>query len=216
MSESNSHNAPDALNAGRLRANRQLDEQAVWTRFRAGDQRAFEDLMTTHYRTLFRYGNRFSADPEFIKDSIQDLFLYLWERRVSLHPEVSVKPYLLVSLRRQMHRKKTGKLVNESLTDETEPGFQVEFSVEEQFIEDEAAVRRAEQLKKLLNTLPARQKEVVYLRFFQELSRDEIAGVMSITPQTVSNLLQLAFRQLRNSQGIELLLPLLWLVSTCW
>lgn len=112
-----------------------------------------------------------------------------------------------------MHRKQTGKPISEPLTGETEPGFQIEFSVEEQFIENEAVSRRAEQLKKLLNTLPARQKEVVYLRFFQELSRDEIAGVMTITPQTVSNLLQLAFKQLRNCRGIELLLSLLWLVS---
>lgn len=111
-----------------------------------------------------------------------------------------------------MHRGQAGKPIIELLTGEVEPDFQVEFSVEEQFIEDEAVGQRAEQLKKLLNTLPARQKEVVYLRFFQELSRDEIAGVMAITPQTVSNLLQLAFKQLRSRRGIELLLSLLWLI----
>lgn len=95
MSESNTHKVPDVLIMNRLRASQQSDEQAVWAQFRAGDQRAFDALMTTQYRTLFRYGNRFSTDPEFIRDSIQDLFLYLWERRASLHAEVSVKPYLL-------------------------------------------------------------------------------------------------------------------------
>ena len=186
----------------------------VWARFRQGNQQAFDTLMTTHYRTLFRYGNRFSSDPEFIKDCIQDLFLYLWERRVSLNAEVSVKPYLLASLRRQMHRKMSGNVFTDSLPGETEPAFHFEFSVEEQYIREETAGQRAAQLRKLLGTLPARQKEVIYLRFFQNLSRDQIAGVMTITPQTVSNLLQLAFKQLRNCRGIELLLPFLWLFNS--
>ena len=192
----------------------QSEEQVVWARFRAGEQQAFEMLMTIHYRALFRYGSRFSNDPECIRDGIQDLFLHLWERRAFLHPDVSVKPYLLVSLRRIMHRKRTGMVFSEPLSDETESAFQAEFSVEKQFIDTEAVGQRANQLKKLLNTLPARQKEVIYLRYFQDLSRDQIAGVMTIAPQTVSNLMQLALKQLRKTRGIDLLLPVLWLIGS--
>jgi RNA polymerase sigma factor (sigma-70 family) len=212
-------NQPAPENSNPLNPRGQSDEQqALWTRFRAGDHQAFDTLMTTHYRTLFRYGSRFSTDPEFIKDTIQDLFLYLWERRTSLHPVVATRPYLLVSLRRLMRRKQTagppgGNAMEEQGIDETEAAFHLEFSVEQRFIENEVVEQRAAQLKTLLNALPARQQEVVYLRFFQELTRDQIAQVMTITPQTVSNLLQLAFRQLRQSRGIEWLLPILWLMT---
>lgn len=46
----------------------------------------------------------------------------------------------------------------------------------------------------LISALPNGQKEVVYLKFFQELSRDQIDQIMDTAPQTVSNLLQLAIR----------------------
>lgn len=213
MPVSDGHKHPNTPLASQLSAGLQTDEQGLWERFRGGDHKAFENLLTTHYRMLFQYGSRFSTDPEFIRDNIQDLFLYLWERRAALSSVESVKPYLLVSLRRQMHRKKKVRVAEEPLTSETETDFQVEFSVEDRFIENEAVGQRAERLKKILSALPARQKEVIYLRFFQDLSRDQISEVMTITPQTVSNLLQLAFKELRKSRGIELLLPFLWLFS---
>ncbi len=159
--------------------------------------------MNDHYRTLFRYATRFSRDREFIKDAIQDLFLYLWERRASLRTEVAIKPYLMASLRRFMHRNQAG---NAATDQDPDPGtFDYEFSVEDQFITSEASFRRAQHMQQVLTTLPRRQKEVIYLKYFQELDRTQIAEVMAISPQTVSNLLQLALRQLRRYWKIELL-----------
>ena len=64
-------------------------------------------------------------------------------------------------------------------------------------------------MKQLLEKLPRRQKEVIYLKFFQELDRDQIAAVMAIAPQTVSNLMQLAIKQLRQYNSVELLVLVL-------
>lgn len=179
-------------------------EQRIWSRFLAGEESAFTALMTTYYRPLFRYATRFSRDKEFIKDSIQDLFLYLWERRSSLRADAAVKPYLMASLRRSMYRNLPDSQ-QFSDADEGRGSFDFEFSVEEQFIHHETSFQRARHIKHLLETLPRRQKEVVYLKYFQEMEREQIAQVMDIAPQTVSNLLQLALRQLRQYWKIELL-----------
>lgn len=178
-------------------------ENKLWQRFRAGDVSAFQTLMTDYFRVLFRYGTRFSKDREFIKDSIQDLFLYLWEHRSSLRADVAIKPYLLVSLRRYMHRNGPSTAFSDEFTDMTHP-FDFTFSVEEQYIQEEALLNQIRQTKQLLDILPRRQKEVIYLKFFQELERDQIAEVMAIAPQTVSNLMQLAFKQLREYMNLNI------------
>lgn len=187
------------------------EDRVLWQDFLAGDVRAFEKLMSDNFRLLFRYGSKFSRDRELVKDSIQDLFLVLWEKRENLNPDAAVKPYLMASLRRLMHRHTSSRTwVGGDALQQEDDYFDIEFSVEETYIANEATAVRTGQLQKLMNALPRRQKEVVYLKFFQELTRDQIAEVMAISPQTVSNLLQIAIRHLKTHWKAEFLLLLLF------
>ncbi len=171
----------------------------LWKSFRTGDKLAFGQLMRENFRHLFSYGSKFSDDDELVKDVIQDLFLKLWEKRLNLSEDVNPKAYLTASLRRALHRKiqSQSKFSNYSELNELECSFNLEISVEQQLIEKESTRDLAFKIAANLSELPARQREVVFLKFFQDLSRDEISEVMQITPQTVSNLLQLALKKLR-------------------
>lgn len=182
------------------------DEHLLWQDFLTGDMKAFERLMSGSFRFLFNYGSKFSKDREFVKDSIQDLFLVLWEKKENLNPDAVVRPYLMASLRRLMHRQSSARAWagSESLNGDDEH-FEIEFSVEEEYIENEATLVRTRQLEKLLKALPRRQKEVVYLKFFQELTREQISEVMAVSPQTVSNLLQIAIKHLKTQWKAEFL-----------
>ena len=183
------------------------EDRVLWQDFLAGEVRAFEKLMSDNFRLLFRYGSKFSKDRELVKDSIQDLFLILWEKRDNLNPDAAVKPYLMASLRRLMHRQVSSRTwVGGEALQEEDDYFEIEFSVEDDYIRNEATNTRTLQLQKLLNALPRRQKEVVYLKFFQELSREQIAEVMAVSPQTVSNLLQIAIRHLKAHWKAEFLI----------
>jgi len=182
------------------------DDKVIWQRFLAGEVEAFDRLMTLHFRTLFHYGSKFSKDKEFVKDNIQDLFLILWERRQNLSSDIAVKPYMMASLRRLMHRSSKSKpLLSDATFEEVSGNFEIEFSVEEEYIENESSLVITQKLRKLLDELPERQKEVVYLKFFQEMDRGQISEVMNISPQTVSNLLQIAIKQLKKHWKVEFL-----------
>ncbi len=175
-----------------------------WRGLLDGDVAAFEQLMLAQYRGLFHYGLKFTADPEFVKDTIQDLFLHIWERRESLNADIPPKPYLMASLRRMMNRSPLkSPLIPESFPAIYPPLPCIEFSVEKNFIQHESARVLSQQLKTLLDELPLRQKEVIYLKFYQELSRGQIAMVLDIAPQTVSNLLQMALNKLKKYWEIE-------------
>ena len=64
-------------------------------------------------------------------------------------------------------------------------------------IASEQAKNLSKHFNELITKLPARQKEVIYLKFFETLSREEIANVLEIAPQTVSNILQIALAKLK-------------------
>lgn len=183
------------------------EDRVLWQDFLAGEVRAFEKLMSDNFRLLFRYGSKFSKDRELVKDSIQDLFLVLWEKRDNLNPDAAVKPYLMASLRRLMHRQVSSRTwVGGEALQEEDDYFEIEFSVEDDYIRNEATHSRTHHLQTLINALPRRQKEVVYLKFFQELSREQIAEVMAVSPQTVSNMLQIAIRHLKAHWKAEFLI----------
>jgi RNA polymerase sigma factor (sigma-70 family) len=185
-------------------------DDVLWQKVLEGDNTAFGILMSRYFRVLYQYGCKFSKDESFVKDSIQDLFLMLWERRQNLSKQVNIKPYLMASLRRSIHRHylRNKEIFAESFEADSSL-FDLEFSVETQYIETESINTYTQHIKSLLEKLPQRQKEVVYLRFFQNLERDEISQIMSIAPQTVSNILQMALKQLRSNWNIDLLLMIM-------
>jgi RNA polymerase sigma factor (sigma-70 family) len=184
------------------------DDQIQWQRFLKGNVVAFEYLMTTHFQALFGYGLKFSPDEEFVKDTIQDLFLYIWEKRRNLSADVPVAAYLMASLRRMMNRSSV-KNPHLQLSFENHPDlFDVKFSVEKEYIKHETSRVMSQRLKLTLEKLPPRLKEVIYLKFYQELSREQIAVIMNITPQTVSNLLQIAMKKLRKHWKADFFMPL--------
>lgn len=186
------------------------DDKMMWQRFIAGEVDAFDKLMSSQFRALFHYGSKFSRDKEFVKDCIQDLFLILWERRDNLSTDIAVKPYMMASLRRLMHRNLSSRsrMFDDNLSNQ-EGSFEIEFSVEQEYIANESTLVLTQKLKKLLDELPRRQKEVIYLKYFQELDRNQISDIMEVSPQTVSNLLQIAIKHLKKHWKAEFLTFLL-------
>ena len=172
-------------------------EIALWREMLAGNVASFEMLIDVTYELLFQYGNKFCHDREMIKDCIQDVFLEVWEKKDNLNHDIPPKAYLLASLRRRLHRmiqKNRMLFLDHLLPNE---GFDIAFNTEHQFIQSEYDQQIASRMTHMLNGLPKRQKEAIYLKFFQDMERDEIAAIMDIHPQSVSNLLQSAFKFLK-------------------
>ncbi|SDG64179.1 RNA polymerase sigma factor, sigma-70 family [Dyadobacter soli] len=175
------------------------EEQKLWREMLAGDVTAYEHLIDRTYDLLFHYGTKFNGDRELIKDCIQDVFLGVWEKRNALNPEIPPKPYLLASLRRRLHRL-ASRLRMDCMDyyNESDIVFDLEFNAEYQLIESENDRILASRMTEMLNELPKRQKEAVFLRFYNDMEREEIAMVMDIQPQSVSNLLQEAFKFIKS------------------
>ena len=190
------------------------NENIIWDKMLTGDRDALGSLMHSYFRPLANYGLRFTTDKEVIKDSIQELFIVVWERRSHLAVAVNVKSYLFSSFRRLLLRtlKKMHKTATLTLDSSYLENFALILGVDDKIIQTEHAIKLSKHFNILISSLPERQKEVVYLKFFESLSREEISHILEIAPQTVSNILQIALGKLRQgtpgSLWKALLIPL--------
>jgi RNA polymerase sigma factor (sigma-70 family) len=174
-----------------------IDDQ-LWTSFRTGNREALNSIFEKFVRLLYAYGRHMTGDRELIEDCIQDVFVELWIKREVLAPRVdSIKSYLIKSVRRRIihrvnaSRRFVAQPIPENYCD------QVEFNIESNLIEDQSRTERSEQLKSSMTTLSKRQQEAVYLKFFQNMTYDEIASVMDTNVKAVYNLIARSIVSLR-------------------
>jgi RNA polymerase sigma factor (sigma-70 family) len=163
-------------------------EDLLWADIQKGKEKALADLFLLYYDHLFNYGIKIVGNKDFIKDCIQELFLTIWDRRVYINEAYSVKSYLFSSLRRTVFRRlKKQRAMYERNQKYAEDFFQEVLNVEELMVYFEVKKEKKIKLEKAITQLGGRQKEVIFLKFFDGLSNAEIADVMGINRQSVYN-----------------------------
>jgi len=167
----------------------------LWESFRKGDKDAFAALFREYYGTLYRFGNKFTTDTELLEDCIQELFIELWQAK-SQTPVLSVKAYLLKSLKYKLLKafRKNGKVL--PIYDNGDMPF--ELSHETFLIHQQENDQRRQEVIRALERLSHRQKEIIYLKYYQNLSYEEVSEIMNINYQVARNLLYQAIKSLKN------------------
>ncbi|WP_171037979.1 RNA polymerase sigma factor [Dyadobacter luticola] len=172
------------------------DDNILWNLFRDGDEHAYTELARRYYRTLLTYGHRFTPNQQVVEDTLQDLLIHLWLHRESINDTPHVRFYLLKAFRHRMLKTIRPLADVVEFTDEFDEHY-AEFSKEDLLIQHENSEALTMQVRNVMEQLPVRQQEVIYLRFFQNLRTEEIASLLSINPQSVSNITQRALSNLR-------------------
>jgi RNA polymerase sigma factor (sigma-70 family) len=173
------------------------EARTLWREYQCGDMFALVTLMQGYYSDLYQWGMSLHAEKEFIKDCIQDVFLKLWKIQHSVAQVDNVKSYLLVTLKTKILQELSKKQVTHITSLSDEYCFLFEFSEDLRWIDEEHEIVKVKKLNLALNQLPSRQKEFIYLRFYQSLNFEQIAEVMSLSRQSTYNLFQKSLTSLR-------------------
>lgn len=180
--------------------NEERNDRVLWQCFRLGDRLAFERLLKIHYTGLLNYGLRISGDREFVKDCLHDLFVDLWNRKEQLQEVHALKPYLLVAFRRRLIKEsKRNQWFRKADEVEEDYNFDVQFNIESYLINNEVRHESLVRLQSNLDKLTKRQREVIYLRFYQEMEYEEIAQSLKINYHSVVNLMYEGMKLLRKN-----------------
>jgi len=125
---------------------------------------------------FYRLGNKHDAE-----DAVQDIYVQAFRDRNKRRHITAARAYLFRMVSNKCidvlraHARQQGNLV----TDEAATGEDVSSSFD--------ARERAETLRRLLRSVPAKEAEVVYLRAFSELSFAEVAEAVRSSVPTVKS-----------------------------
>jgi RNA polymerase sigma factor (sigma-70 family) len=182
----------------------------IWAAFIDHTTGSDESLFREHYPALYRYAFRVTGgDDGMSRDLIQTIFIRLFEKRNSLPRKLdSPRGYLLRMLRNELtdQRRKTVRTRTIPLAEEAEDGSSSLLpdllitaypTIEETLILRETTDERRRQLAAALVTLSPAQREIVYLRFYQELSYPDIEALTGLRYQSIRNYLSQGLRRLR-------------------
>ncbi|ASZ10170.1 hypothetical protein CK934_03825 [Chitinophaga sp. MD30] len=167
-----------------------------WNMFLSGSQEAFAEIHQYMYGSLYQYALRMLQEPALAEDAVQELFIRLWLKRQRIRPIQNVKAYLLRALRNQVLNQ-LRQLKSNWLQVQFNRTPDIVFSQEDILVEQETDQAMRQKIQLALNQLPQRQREIIYLRYFEDLSYEQIAQIMHLNYQSALNLVQRAITSLR-------------------
>ena len=183
------------------------------TEAQQGNRKAFREIYVIHYDLLMRYGTGKGYAEHLVHDAVQDLFIWLLDNPHKFARIQRLDLYLLKCLRQNLNatlardQKKRSNATRLYRSEE-----QVEKSAEEEVILSENTEGQDEWLTRQLFRLTPHQREIIYLKYFENLSYPEIAEILSVSIPVARNSVFRAMRKLRKNAKSAPLLKRIYLL----
>ena len=172
-------------------------EQTLWKDMISGNKKSFEDLYKQYFQALINYGFRITKNENLIEDAVQELFISIWNNRTNLSEVNEVKFYLFRSLKNRILRQLEKDIFDKSEDVDVYLDLLISISEEQKKIDSEQLNTNLDTLQRAIAHLPLRQQEVINLKYYHDFTLDEIAKLMDVNKQSVSNLLFRSYAILR-------------------
>ena len=169
----------------------------LWQDFQMGSESAFATIYEKHVALLYSYGLKLVYDKELVKDSIQDLFIELWNTKNRLAKVQSIKAYLYKSFRRKLIAQVSKERKTFDKSQDINNLNKKTSSQEISLIEKQRFDEQRQALNKALTFLSDKQKEVIHLKFYGKLNYNEIAEIMPLDKKGVYNLMARSIKILK-------------------
>jgi RNA polymerase sigma-70 factor (ECF subfamily) len=171
-----------------------VDEATLVRHAANGDAAAWEPLVLAHQEAVFRLSYLLLGDPDDAEDIAQETFLRAWNHLKRFDPTRPLRPWLLsiASNLASNRRRSAGRYVS-ALT----RAFRSEPASSASIEEKSARRMEASELWKAVQNLSMPDQQIIYLRFFLELSVAETAQTLDVPEGTVKSRLNRALERLR-------------------
>jgi RNA polymerase sigma-70 factor (ECF subfamily) len=174
-----------------------LSDEALWQRAVAGDGGAFAQVYDRHVDTVFSYCLRQTVSAADAEDVTSVVFFEAWRKARSVtFVAGSVKPWLLaVAMNVARNQARSRHRYQRML--ERLPAVAVTPDIADVAIRDVESEEFTARFVACMNTLPARERDVIALCDLAELSYDEAAAALGVPVGTVRSRLSRGRRRLR-------------------
>lgn len=154
----------------------------------------FEQIFREMSPRLFRFALAYTMNADVAEDIVQDSFMHLWTVTLSLPNDTKVSSYLYSSVKNScLNYYKHLQVEDSNRTKLTEALIYIG-SLE---YEDDRAL--FDKVQECLQKLPSKQRKVLELKIFQNMSYKEIARELNVSEVTVHTHVKRAYKFIRES-----------------
>jgi RNA polymerase sigma-70 factor (family 1) len=179
-----------------------VSDQGLIALLKEGDKIALTEIYKRYQGLLYSHAYRRLPDREEVRDIIQELFVYLWNNRQRLYITTSLSSYLYTSVRNRILNQYRNRKIRDNFAASLQEFIdQGENVVEEQLLEKELSLL----VEKEISALPEQMRLVFEMSRKLEMSHNEIAKALNLSPHTVRNQVHNALRVLRIKLGANIL-----------
>jgi RNA polymerase sigma-70 factor (ECF subfamily) len=160
---------------------------------------ALAALYDRHAPSLLALGKRILGSPADAEEVLQEVFLHVWNNAHRYDPgRSSVSTWLvLITRSRAIDRLRTRRVVER--THETSARETPVEHASPEGAENVFAHERRERVRRVMESLPDEQRQVLEMAFYEGLSQSEIAVKADLPLGTVKTRTLLAMKKLRNT-----------------
>ena len=174
------------------------EQLTVWAeKISESDSQAFDHLFRALYPRLVRFALKYVKQKSAATDIVQNAFIALWENRLNIDPDLSLKAYLYRIVRNKalnFLRDHADKMVR---LEDINSNYH-EITNQNDSTDSDSPTKLTKKFMEWISELPSRQHEAFRLSRFDGLDHDEIAEVMNISSNTVNNHIVAALKYLKD------------------
>ncbi len=174
----------------------QAEQRLLVTRVLQGDEKAFGDIVDQYSALMLRTATMIVADRDIAEDVVQDAFIQAWHHLPDLREAGALRPWLMrivvnqcISFKRRLAR--TTAFVRQSLSEQ-------EIDLTAQIADHhKGRLERDWDLAQAIDELPAKQRIVIVLHYYNGMTLPEMAKVLQTSENTLKKRIQAALNNLR-------------------
>ncbi len=177
-----------------------------------GKNLSFDKIFDRYFHRLVAFVNSYVNNRDDANDIAQNTLILFWENREKLKEDTSIKPYLFKIAKNETldHLKSLKVRQNHAQSIHSQEKQMIyelnEVSLELFDVEKYKADILKRKIKGVLATLPINDRKIFVLSRFNNLTNNEIAQILKISPKTVEKRISLTLKILRKKVYIIIVL----------
>lgn len=153
------------------------------------DQKSFRQIYDLYFLELCTSLNYYTQDLQMIEDTVQEVFINLWENSAALNI-IHIKAYLHTSVRNalfnKMKQSKQKIIYGEEMLE-----------ILEEDLSNDDYDSRLVKIKESISLLPPKCRDIFLLHYYTGLTAQHIADIKVISLKTVENQISIALKKIR-------------------
>ena len=172
-----------------------IDLESTVYELKRDNEKSLETLFDYYYPRLYNFSKTFLKIDDGIDDLLQEVFIKIWKKRKSINTTSNFNSFIFTITRNLLLNELRGRLNNQKMKDEIR---NLSVAPEYESFEKTEYEELKQQMEKIVEDLPERQKEIFILSRTEGLSHNEIAKKLDITTKTVEYHISLAIKTLKS------------------